>query len=275
MARTVNLGAVQSTRRVPATATRMPHRDCGTIVPPYLRHIDGRSPAAFSSSEREWAVQSEIPQVLTQLLQATDESSRDSAWRAFVAEYSRLLLYVARRNTPDYDASMDAYTFVLEKLGEHELRRLRSYVADGRGKFTTWLVVVTRRLCLDYHRHRYGRATSADPDRHDDERAARRRLVDLTLSKDEDALAARESGDDQDVDLRRAELQLALDQAMNELPGPDRLLLALRFNDGMSAAEIASLLHYASPFHVYRRINQLLAELRRRLVGRGVQSSAP
>jgi RNA polymerase sigma factor (sigma-70 family) len=192
-----------------------------------------------------------------------------------VAEYSRLLLYATRRTAPDYDASMDAYAFVLEKLRENELRRLRRYAADGRGKFTTWLVVVTRRLCLDYHRHRYGRAAKSDEAGNDHERAARRRLADLTLLKVDDALAAQLSNDDPEGDLRRTELERALDAAMNGLPAPDRLLLALRFHDGLSAAEIASLLHYATPFHVYRRINQLLADLRQRLIRLGVQSSAP
>jgi hypothetical protein len=35
------------------------------------------------------------------------------------------------------------------------------------------------------------------------------------------------------------------------------------------------LLDFASPFHVYRRVNALLARLRRSLEARGVESSVP
>jgi RNA polymerase sigma factor (sigma-70 family) len=221
-------------------------------------------------------VQPAVPEVLARLLEAADERARDEAWTQFVDEHSRLLLYVARRNTPDYDGAMDAYAFVLEKLREQESHRLRGYAADGRGKFTTWLVVVSRRLCLDFHRHRYGRSTNSGPTVDvDDTRAARRRLFDLASSTGDDSLASQVSDDDPAGTLRREELERALDAVMKELTAPDRLLLALRFHDGLSAAEIASMLHFASPFHVYRRINQLLASLRERLAKRGVQSSVP
>ena len=217
-----------------------------------------------------------VPEVLARLFEAVDERARDEAWTRFVDEYSRLLLYVARRNTPDYDGAMDAYAFVLEKLREHEMHRLRGYAADGRGKFTTWFVVVSRRLCLDFLRHRYGRAPDSGPAADvDDTRAARRRLVDLALSTGDDSLALQTSDDDPDVNLRREELERALDIVMKQLTAPDRLLLALRFQDGLSGAEIASLLHFASPFHVYRRLNHLLASLRERLAKLGVQSSVP
>lgn len=220
-------------------------------------------------------VQSAVPHLLARLLEAVDEPTRETAWASFVAEYSRLLIYVTRRVTPDHDSAMDAYAFVLEKLRENEMRRLRGYAADGRGKFTTWLVVVSRRLCLDFHRQRYGRATHAGADGSvDDERAARRRLVDLTMSN-ADGLFARTSTSDPESALRHGELERALDVAVTELPAPDRLLLTLRFRDGMSGVEIASLLHFASPFHVYRRLNLLLAALRRRLTQLGVQSSVP
>jgi len=221
-------------------------------------------------------VQSEVPQVLVTLLEAADEPTRESAWKSFVAEYSRLLLFVTRKTTSDYDTSMDAYAFVLERLRENDLRRLRGYAADGRGKFSTWLVVVTRRLCLDAHRQRYGRVSHQESAGIADEsRAARRRLVELTVAKLDDPLASLASGDDPDGALRRGELERALDTAVTELPAQDRLLLRLRFHDDLSGAEIASLLHFASPFHVYRRLNHLLGVLRQRLARLGVQSSAP
>jgi RNA polymerase sigma factor (sigma-70 family) len=164
---------------------------------------------------------------------------------------------------------------VLEKLREDDLRRLRGYAADGRGNSQPGSSSC-RRLCLDFHRHRYGRAAYSDVTGDaDDTRAARRRLVDLALSKVDDDLVSHASDANPEGELRRRELERALDVAMSELPAPDRLLLTLRFHDGLSGAEIASLLSFASPFHVYRRLNHLLAGLRRRLLRLGVQSSAP
>jgi hypothetical protein len=52
------------------------------------------------------------------------------------------------------------YAYILEKLQDEDFRRLRGYVADGRAEFSTWLAVVTRRLCEDFRRQRYGRPQS-------------------------------------------------------------------------------------------------------------------
>src|SRR2546425_3717198 len=119
-----------------------------------------------------------LPFELSRLIQATDAPTRDDAWARFVAAHSRLLLHVARSLTADRDTAMDGYAHVLERLREDDCRRLRGYVPDGRCKFTTWLVVVARRLCLDFHRRRYGRSADPAPDA-GAARASRRRLVDL------------------------------------------------------------------------------------------------
>ena len=243
----------------------------------YFGSLEQPLPAVTSRPDRSSVpVQAAVPEVLARLLEAADDPTRDLAWNSFIAEYSRLLVYVTRKTTSDYDTSMDAYAFVLDKLRENDLRRLRGYAADGRGKFTTWLVVVTRRLCLDAHRHRYGRAPKQETEGTVDEaRAARRRLVELTVSKLDADLSSLASDDDPDSALRRGELERALDAAVTELPAQDRLLLRLRFHDDLSGAEIASLLHFPSPFHVYRRLNHVLGGLRQRLARLGVQSSAP
>src|SRR5258705_6340095 len=119
-----------------------------------------------------------LPQELAQLLNASDSPTRDAAWEAFLTTHSRLLVHTARSLNHDHDAAMDGYAYVLEALRENDCRRLRAYSADGRSKFSTWLVVVARRLCLDFHRHRYGRTRDTGADARE-ERAARRRLVDL------------------------------------------------------------------------------------------------
>ncbi|PYO66338.1 MAG: hypothetical protein DMD71_08985 [Gemmatimonadetes bacterium] len=210
---------------------------------------------------------------LSRLFEASDARARDSAWADFVAAHSRLLLHVARSLTTDHDAAMDGYAHVLERLREHDCRRLRGYAPDGRTKFTTWLVVVARRLCLDFHRHRYGRSDDPAPDAAA-ARAARRRLVNLVAGETEpEQLAA--PGSDPASTLQATELHTALDAATAGLAAADRLLLKLRFDDDLSAREIAGLVGLPTPFHVYRRLNALLGQLRRVLRQRGIHEAEP
>lgn len=218
-----------------------------------------------------------LPPELQRLLYSTDPVERDGAWAMLVQSYSRLLLHTARSVIPDYDGAMDAYEHVLERLREDDFRRLRTYGDDGRSSFGTWLVVVARRLCIDHHRRRYGRAPRGehDPAGAEYERAARRRLLDLAGLPVEAAEVVEGSPDTPDIELRVAELREALGAVLSQLGPVDRVLIKLRFEDGLSAPEIAAALHFPTPFHVYRRLNALLADLRRRLAARGVVSSAP
>lgn len=208
------------------------------------------------------------PPELSRLFSATDPPTHDAAWAAFVATHSRLLLHTARSLNHDYDAAMDGYTYVLEALRSDNYRRLRAYAADGRGKFSTWLVVVVRRLCLDFHRKRYGRAREVGPDSRE-MRAVRRRLVDL-IRDDVDPADVSRARSDPAMELQSSERGAAMDAAIGALPARDRLLLTLRFEDDLSAREIAQVMGLATPFHVYRRLNAVLAELRQALRRRGV-----
>lgn len=167
---------------------------------------------------------------------------------------------------------MDAYTFVLEQLRENECRRLREYAVDPRCKLTTWLVVVARRLCLDLYRQRYGRRRGTDSNQ---QRAVRRRLQDLVAEQIDSYQLAAVSVVGAELAIRQTELAEALEQAVTSLAPQDQLLLQLRFTDDLTAQEIARLLDFASPFHVYRRVNSILAELRHVLARRGVESSVP
>jgi DNA-directed RNA polymerase specialized sigma24 family protein len=63
----------------------------------------------------------------------------------------------------DGDGAMDAYAHMLECLRSNEFARLRTYQGDGRAKFSTWLVVVLRRMALDHRRQRVGREGSGQP----------------------------------------------------------------------------------------------------------------
>jgi RNA polymerase sigma factor (sigma-70 family) len=206
---------------------------------------------------------------LEHLLSASAEE-RERAWQAFIAAHSRLLLHVARTTYHDRDEAMDAYTFILDELRGKEFARLRAFSANGQSKFSTWLVVVARRLCSDLRRQRYGRTRDVSSEWARQERLFRRRLhsfagedIELAgltapLARIDDELTAREARD-------------ALATAVDALTPADRLLLKLRFDDDLPAQHIAKLLHLPSPFHVYRRLDALTKTLRRALEQRGVE----
>jgi len=215
-----------------------------------------------------------VPLNLGKLLSARDDTSRAEAWEDLIREHSPLLLRVARSMGGGHDAAMDRYTFILEKLRQDDCRRLRVYTPDSRAKFTTWLVVVARRLALDQHRERYGRnRPTLDSENTASLRAVRHRLADsISVDLDADAL----SGPDQpsiDSVLTDAHRDSAVQAAIASLPARDRLLLALRFDDDLSAARIASLLKFPTPFHVYRRLTAIFGHLRAQLEAGGIQGT--
>jgi RNA polymerase sigma factor (sigma-70 family) len=202
---------------------------------------------------------------LSRLLQARSEAVRDDAWTEFIRVHHRLLLHVARSATKDVDTAMDAYTFILDRLRADDFRRLHAFAADGRSTFTTWLVVVAKRLCIDFVRSRYGRtdrpvsADANDPD------AMRRRLADLAGAELDLAALCDPSERTPETLLDAALVRQALHDAITELEPRERLLLALRFEDDLTAERIAITLQMSSAFHVYRQLNRIFGKLRRRL----------
>jgi RNA polymerase sigma factor (sigma-70 family) len=214
-----------------------------------------------------------LPPGLSALLAARDEDARHVAWERFVAAHTALLLHTCRTLARDRDAAMDGYAFILDALREDHCHRLRAYVPDPRTRFTTWLVVVARRLLLDHHRQRYGRPRSQD-EGHRAEHAARRRLEDL-VGLELDPEGATASTPAPDAGLLRNEVQAALASAMATLTPAERLILALRFEDDRPVREIARVMGEPTVFHVYRRISGVLAKLRSRLAERGVDAAEP
>jgi len=216
------------------------------------------------------------PVELSALLDAVTPATRERAWEVFVATYSRVILHAVRSVHREHDPVMDAYAFILQKLSDQECRRLRAFAADGTSKFTTWLVVVARRLAHDWHRERYGRTTAgvaADGARGD--KSARRRLTDLAAEAMDLALLPDTAIQSADAGIVIAETRAGLSAEIEALPAPDRLLIKLRFEDNLSAKEIAEVIDAPTPFHVYRRLNHVLDVLRRGLVARGVEGAIP
>jgi RNA polymerase sigma factor (sigma-70 family) len=217
------------------------------------------------------------PAHLGRLLQATDPAQREELWAAFVAHHSRLLLHVARAGGVPHDDAMDRYTYVIQQLQLDDCRRLRAYVADARSEFSTWLVVVAQRLCLDHHRSRYGRARPDEKDQAGPaaSRGARRRLIDL-IGADVDLAALPDPvGTSAEVRLRQSDVHQALEAALASLEPRDRLMVKLRFEDDLAMPEVAAHLGFPTRFHAYRRLREVLAALRRSLEERGIRESQP
>jgi RNA polymerase sigma factor (sigma-70 family) len=206
------------------------------------------------------------PVVLDRLLRAADSAAREEAWADLVGGHNRLLLKVASARSRGYDETMDRYAYVLEKLREQDYRRLRTF-EPALSRFTTWLVAVARRLCTDFDRERYGRFTSAE----NPERVVRRSLVDLVAAQiDDERLGAPDDIAEAGI---LAERDRLVGEVLAELPPDDRLLLKLRYEDGLSVLESRGVLGLPTVFHVYRRLRSLHAGLRQKLARRGVTSS--
>ena len=215
---------------------------------------------------------SELPPTLERLFR--EDPPSDEAWSAFAREYTALLMHVARSTSRGRDEAMDAYAYLLERLSEDCCRRLRAYHSDPRSKFTTWLVVVARRICIDHHRAKYGRVRNEESKAERERLGLRRRLTDLAEGPEFADAIPDDNAETPAEAVERAELSSELHALRASLPPADRLLLSLRFDDGLSAAEIAKILRLSSPFHVYRRINALLAELKEKLEDRGFEHAA-
>jgi RNA polymerase sigma factor (sigma-70 family) len=215
-----------------------------------------------------------VPRTLRDLLSAETDQARTRAWERFVARHSRLLLKVAYENGRAYDGAMDRYAFTLERLRVDDFSRLRRYQPDGRTRFTTWLVVVARRLCLDHHRRFYGRLRRTD-DRAVEEQGIRRNLVDFVMEEIDPETVVSANGDGTDTRIRQEELRGALEASLETLGQEDRLILRLRFEDGTAVADIARVLGVPTVFHVYRRLKKVLSRLRVDLEARGVDGPKP
>jgi RNA polymerase sigma factor (sigma-70 family) len=216
------------------------------------------------------------PLELRNLLHATDAVSRNVAWDVFVAQHSRLILHVARKVMAAPESSMDAYAHVLERLRREDCRALTAYSPDGRSRFTTWLVVVARRMCVDFYRQTHGRPRGEQPGATTlMEREARQRLMSFAGMNGSLAHVIDNQSLGPEGALRSEQLHAALQAAVSTLTPDDRLLLKLRFYDELPARKIATVLAFPSPFHVYRRLNSVYEELRRRLEANGVVDSSP
>jgi RNA polymerase sigma factor (sigma-70 family) len=181
---------------------------------------------------------------------------------------------VARSLGGDRDAAMDRYSYMLGKLRESDFRRLRSFDPTAGASFATWLTVTARHLCLDHQRSLFGRGRPEhETDQSTTMRAVRRALQDLTEGDTPADSIPDSSARSADAAAVRGELDSILQDELAKLTPSDRLLLTLRFEDDLPASRIAGVLGLKTPFHVYRRLNAILAQMRRGLESKGIEGS--
>lgn len=214
---------------------------------------------------------------LKSLLETSDLDEREVAWEKFVAGYSRLILHVAHRACGDKDGAMDGYALVLEQLRADDFKRLRSFVADGRSEFSTWLLVVAQRICLDERRRKYGRvhnSTTLDTESREHVKV-RARLANL-IGADIDMLELADgNGQTPEREIRVKEMHDAVENSLAKLEPRQRLLVKLRFEDDLAMPDIARTLELPSRFHAYRMLSVVLEQLKRSLATNGVSDSEP
>jgi len=204
------------------------------------------------------------------LLAAPTPRAREVAWEALLARYNRLLLQVSRSYGGEHDAVMDRYAYVLDRIRDDNYRRLRAFRIDGPARFITWLVVVTRRLCLDHHRTQHGRPTTTSASSDGIARAVRWRLAHDHGEPIDLENVADERLESPDRVLDRSDRSRVLHEALASLPAEDRLLLYLRYEQDLSASRIATAMRFPSAFHVYRRLKTVTARLRSSLEAIGI-----
>jgi RNA polymerase sigma factor (sigma-70 family) len=218
---------------------------------------------------------SELPAELG-FLGDPEPAAREEGWSRFVAKYTRLLLRTAHQFGGDYDGRMDRYRHVLDALREDDFKRLRAFRHVAGSSVAAWLVVVSRRLCLDYERSRSGRPRGEKPD--ETVLAQRRLRRALTLSgggefDPTDRLATPALSPEEEV--REQELRRAVDVALSRLTPRQQLALRLRFEDGLSVGDVGEVLGVRNVFQVYRLLRTALDDVRKHLERAGVRDSEP
>jgi RNA polymerase sigma factor (sigma-70 family) len=98
-------------------------------------------------------------QSVEEILHRLNSSDAGPAWAEFLDHYSGLIMKVASQFEFQQDRSDECFLFVCEKLVDDGFRRLLKYNTSSPCTFRTWLGTVVFNLCVDWHRHEYGRAT--------------------------------------------------------------------------------------------------------------------
>jgi RNA polymerase sigma-70 factor (ECF subfamily) len=185
----------------------------------------------------------EIDEVIARCLQGDQV-----AWAVIMDRHRRKVFNLAYKFVGRHDEAEDLTQDIFVKI----FKALHTF--DRRANFQTWLISISRNLCIDHYRSvRKERATMA-------------RDVDAS----ELTPASRERGPL--AQLEQSDLKEIIRRAMSELPDALRVAVTLRDLQEYSYQEIADQLHLPEGT-VKSRINRGRIELARQI--RRIQDSAP
>lgn len=86
------------------------------------------------------------------------------AWRLFIDRYANAIFSLIRNLGFDYDAAMDRFVFVCEKLSAKDFHRLKTIrYAGSYGDLTPWIRQVVKRLCINWAWSEEGRKRLLKP----------------------------------------------------------------------------------------------------------------
>ena len=230
----------------------------------------------------------------------------------------RITRSICRRSGIDHPESEDFASVVRLKLVENDYAAIRSF--EGRCSLSTWLMVLARRVLLDYRNHRWGKwRPSAEATR----LGAAATLVERVVRRDGGSIedAARLIREEQSIEMSEAEIESLLARLPARTPRPheeplgvaaegrdpspnpeaavlsaeagrlsqhasrilseglarlaaeDRLLVRMRFFDGLPVPRIARATG-ADQRRLYHRISKIGDELRIALEQGGVDRGA-
>lgn len=93
-----------------------------------------------------------------ELLARLKSGDKGEAWKQFLDFYSPVIMHIAGQYEYGRGELHDCYLFICEKLSENDFYRLVSFKPEGSASFRSWLNVVIVNLCIDWQRHKWGRA---------------------------------------------------------------------------------------------------------------------
>ena len=93
------------------------------------------------------------------ILHRLNSTDAGPAWAEFLDLYSGLIQKTARQFEYQPDRSNECFLYICDQLVDDGFHRLLQYNTSSHCTFRTWLGTVVFNLCVDWHRHEYGRAT--------------------------------------------------------------------------------------------------------------------
>ena len=94
---------------------------------------------------------------ISPLLARLRSPDAQAAWEDFLVGCGAIIYQAVRPSAREEEEAADCFVFVCGKLAENGYRRLLRFKPEGVATFATWLRVVVRNLCFDWHRSVLGR----------------------------------------------------------------------------------------------------------------------